>query len=109
MVASANCNDFGVEVDEKGVKGGEAGAICQGWALEELGEDGFEARGVWCAKAGVDVAVCWGRNVRIAGGELQWRRVSGCRGEGVAGVQLSCEVRHTSASLIGTNLSGSEA
>lgn len=57
VVAVADGDAFGVEQDEGGVQGGEAGGVGEGRAVEEGAEEGFEAGGVGRGVAGVDVFV----------------------------------------------------
>lgn len=57
VVAFADGNAFGVEIDEGGVEGGETGCICESGAFENVAQDCFEASGGGGAYAGIDVAI----------------------------------------------------
>lgn len=47
MVAVSDGDTFRIQEGEECVKGTEARRIGQSWAIENVGEDGFEASGVW--------------------------------------------------------------
>ena len=71
VVAVADGDALGVEQDEGGVQGGEAGGVGQGVGVEEGGEEGFEPGGVGCGFARVDVFV---EGVDLVGlVELVWK------------------------------------
>ena len=75
VVAAADGDGFRVEEGEEGVEGGEAGGVGYAGCFEEGGQDGFEARGVCCRVAGVDVLFV-SVGVRFVEG-LEAGRVSG--------------------------------
>lgn len=81
MIAGADGDAAGVQEDVEGVQCGEAGCVCYGRAVQEGGEEGFEARGVGGGVARVDVCVC-GLGVGLLGG--------GDEGGGGAGVGECC-------------------
>lgn len=80
VVAFADGNAFGVEIDERGVEGGETGCVCEGGAFEDAAQNCFEASGGGGAHAGIDVSILWclGLSSGVISGEV-WEREGGVR------------------------------
>ena len=81
VVAGADADARGVKEDVQRVEGGEAGGVGEAGAVEEGGEERFEAGACGGGVAGVDVGVGVG-GVRVGGG--------GDEGCGVGGVAEGC-------------------
>lgn len=69
VVAAADGDAFRVQEDVGGVQGGEAGAIADGWGVQEGFEDRFGAGGGWGCFAGVDVGVGGEGGGQVSGGD----------------------------------------
>ena len=57
VVAVADGDAAGVEVNEEGVEGRETGGVGQAVRVHQGGEGCFEAGGCWSGEAGVDVGI----------------------------------------------------
>lgn len=56
MVTLPDGDALGVEQDQESMEGAETRGVGQCRAFENAGEDGFQARGVWCTQSRIDMA-----------------------------------------------------